>query len=720
MLSEHQRNLVFTSWPSNLLSTVIAIEEFLSKKSTAQGSKQDYSDLISQVNRELELSNGRVIKSLQEELKGFVDVNGELPLSMYFIFNSATLVCSFDEAERKWRFRYPRSHYFCVKFSAGIFYVFDSLAKSSINHQIYVDKLKELLDRILSNSEDKLPQDNRNRDVATNPYKSYRRVLATFNQGDGSSCGLLVCLFVAYDTYSAAFGLPDNEAHKWQEHWSDPDFVDYLRLTFASKLSKHLSSQRVEMYSTIQLGSAIYLFDQLLNISSFSKRFRSASEYCEYMEHQLSCLKLLYEWGCSEESSQYLVPLKSHLYVLSNPSDFYSNCSAGAEKRCQSLKADLFEKLPNLGAQFRRCIPQGSDNNEDENEDASKGSRIEQNENEDENKENVNCATYYGKLRKRIRKSSEDEEKDISLSQFPYDEVDDISGLPEFKGFKSVPAKPGTNSDESVLSYWNVIAQNSKNEYQNNFSQAAKHILLCLLNEDRYSREICQSSTASWSSGWVSDEVINMSRELIMGSRKRRKHVYVLNTFFTNVKRQRTIDKQLKDVLSALKNGIKPLLLIPINENELHWLLWVVDYQKCEFGVYDSYGKTDEEVEQLFKKHHVKKLLKLNGTWECKTKIKSALQKNARSCGIYTILFALKLSGIDPDKVLGDLSSWNDNFVEACRRKIACWLRNGLNIKEDLHGKLAPFTDINSKSAVSANKYSPAKQHDHGKKRRLA
>ena len=150
---------------------------------------------------------------------------------------------------------------------------------------------------------------------------------------------------------------------------------------------------------------------------------------------------------------------------------------------------------------------------------------------------------------------------------------------------------------------------------------------------------------------WLNDEIINFYLEMIM-ARSAQHHnwpkCYAMNTFF--------LSKLEKDGYPGVKPWIKKVdissydkIFVPVNLNNIHWCLAVIDMKKNGIYVYDSMGGEHNQVLkillQYLKKEHMEKKGSIDiGKFTLENVKGIALQANSSDCGIFTLKYAEYLS----------------------------------------------------------------------------
>ena len=123
---------------------------------------------------------------------------------------------------------------------------------------------------------------------------------------------------------------------------------------------------------------------------------------------------------------------------------------------------------------------------------------------------------------------------------------------------------------------------------------------------------------------------------------------YAMNTFF--------LSKLEKDGYPGVKPWIKKVdissydkIFVPVNLNNIHWCLAVIDMKKNGIYVYDSMGGEHNQVLkillQYLKKEHMEKKGSIDiGKFTLENVKGIALQANSSDCGIFTLKYAEYLS----------------------------------------------------------------------------
>ena len=150
---------------------------------------------------------------------------------------------------------------------------------------------------------------------------------------------------------------------------------------------------------------------------------------------------------------------------------------------------------------------------------------------------------------------------------------------------------------------------------------------------------------------WLNDEIINFYLEMIMARSAKHPNwpkCYAMNTFF--------LGKLQKDGYPGVKRWTKKVdifshdkIFVPVNLNDTHWCLAVVDMKKKGIYVYDSMGGDHDQVlkilSQYLKKEHMERKGSIDiGKFTLENVKGIALQSNGSDCGIFTLKYAEYLS----------------------------------------------------------------------------
>lgn len=89
--------------------------------------------------------------------------------------------------------------------------------------------------------------------------------------------------------------------------------------------------------------------------------------------------------------------------------------------------------------------------------------------------------------------------------------------------------------------------------------------------------------------------------------------------------------------MQGQKLSRKNIVFVPINENNLHWKLLIIDNQQKNYIVLDSQEPTSdiEANKQLFSIYA--KAMRIKSNYD-PMQTKHSIQKNSWSCGLYTLI----------------------------------------------------------------------------------
>ncbi|CAO3647615.1 unnamed protein product [Cunninghamella echinulata] len=172
---------------------------------------------------------------------------------------------------------------------------------------------------------------------------------------------------------------------------------------------------------------------------------------------------------------------------------------------------------------------------------------------------------------------------------------------------------------------------------------------------------------------WLNDEIINFYMELLTKrsneqSSSSLSSIHCFNTFFCSTLRDQGYDK-VRRWTKKVDIFDKELLLIPINYS-YHWTLGVIDMAKKTVAVYDSLnGNHDSTIQLLFNylemEHMDKKKRPFDKTnWVSATPSNIPQQQNMSDCGVFTCMFAERLSRNHP-------FDFSQKDMTAIRRRMA-------------------------------------------------
>lgn len=163
---------------------------------------------------------------------------------------------------------------------------------------------------------------------------------------------------------------------------------------------------------------------------------------------------------------------------------------------------------------------------------------------------------------------------------------------------------------------------------------------------------------------WLNDEIINFHFELLSDRASKDDtlpSIHCFNTFFCSTLREQGYAK-VKRWTKRVDIFSKDLVFVPINKS-YHWVLGVIDMKNKKISIYDSlYGKDQRTLDILLRyleEEHLDKKKTEYDTSDWKTEAPNNIpkQENAYDCGVFTCIFAERLSRQAPlDFVQADMS----------------------------------------------------------------
>ncbi len=176
---------------------------------------------------------------------------------------------------------------------------------------------------------------------------------------------------------------------------------------------------------------------------------------------------------------------------------------------------------------------------------------------------------------------------------------------------------------------------------------------------------------------WINDEIINWEIGEIVKAHnaKYTQKVGNVNSFLYSAFLKSGRIERLKKWENPLAKGALSKLFIPVNEEETHWYLVVIDFEQKQIQIYDSIcsdGKRGEEVEKLIMQY-LRDILQVDTTgWTTKV-ILAPQQENATDCGVFMIAFVQQLQDPNFTKF-----TFSQKDIPCLRNRIALDLANKL------------------------------------------
>ncbi|XP_044164532.1 sentrin-specific protease 2-like [Acropora millepora] len=181
--------------------------------------------------------------------------------------------------------------------------------------------------------------------------------------------------------------------------------------------------------------------------------------------------------------------------------------------------------------------------------------------------------------------------------------------------------------------------------------------------------------STSWKSGWLNDSVINAYMTLLeKRANKNGKFVIVANSFFY----ERT--KQQKPWRTRLDISAYKYFLFPHqNARRNHWILGVIDLEKCTISQVDPAGGKGQEFFDVVR-NFLSRRSELKGRQWTVLDIAHPLQNDDVSCGVYI----LKIAECITEK---EEIAFQQNDIEESRWQIAYRLLNNGNWGKIANGR---------------------------------